>query len=231
MDHVLDNPAWNALTTGNCSLANGNNDVKYFSNEVSPFVGFKTNNDESFKTLYELLPHSGPIGFISAMQVDIPAQWDILQTIKCFQMVFEGSATSTLDANIVSLSEEHVGQMLALTKLTNPGPFAEKTINFGHYRGIFEGDRLAAMAGQRLHAGNYAEISAVCTHPDFLGRGYARQLLMHHVNRIQAASNIPYLHVRHDNHRAVSVYESLGFVTRREIYFYILKKAVTATSK
>ena len=225
MDHVLDNPAWNALATGNSSLANGNDEVKYFSKDVSPFVGFKSTNNQSFKTLYDLLPHGGAIGYISPQPISIPTQWDVLQTIKCFQMIFEASKTPSLtDVDLVELTDEHVAQMLELTKLTNPGPFAPKTINFGHYRGIFEHDRLAAMAGQRLHVANYAEISAVCTHPDFLGKGYARQLLIYQINRIKAASNIPFLHVRHDNYRAVGVYESLGFATRREIYFYILKK-------
>ncbi len=82
--------------------------------------------------------------------------------------------------------------MLTLTQLTNPGPFAARTIDFGHYYGIFEGDKLVAMAGQRLHAFEYAEISAVCTHPDHSGRGYARELLLHQLHRIQTAKNIPF---------------------------------------
>jgi predicted GNAT family acetyltransferase len=115
--------------------------------------------------------------------------------------------------------------MLSLTKLTNPGPFAERTIDFGHYRGIFENNELAAMAGQRLHAFNYAEISAVCTHPDHTGKGYARQLLIYQINRIIAAGEIPYLHVRSDNDRAIRVYEGLGFVTRCNMWFSPIQKA------
>ena len=115
--------------------------------------------------------------------------------------------------------------MLSLTKLTNPGPFLERTIEFGHYRGIFDGEELVAMAGQRMHSFNYAEISAVCTHPDYLGRGYARQLLLNQAQRIQAEGNIPYLHVLSTNERALKVYTGLGFVTRKEMYFYVLQKA------
>jgi len=80
------------------------------------------------------------------------------------------------------------------------------------------------MTGQRMHAFEYAEASAVCTHPDYLGRGYARQLLLFHLQRIKAAGNIPFLHVRYNNTRAIKVYESLGFLTRREIFFYALLK-------
>jgi predicted GNAT family acetyltransferase len=124
----------------------------------------------------------------------------------------------------IPLTDIHIPQMLALTKLTNPGPFAERTIDFGHYHGIFDGDKLVAMAGQRLHAGNYAEISAVCTHPDHLGKGYAKQLLLHQIHRIKANRETPFLHVRNDNERAINVYKSLGFETRTEIYFYVVVK-------
>jgi len=225
MDHVLDNPAWNALISGNSNLANGNETVKYFSKEVSPFVGLKESSAENFQLLYEQVQHDSPVLFISPREMDLPGQWKVLHSIKGLQMVYDGSATLTdTTIELLPLTEKHVPEMLALTKLTNPGPFAARTINFGHYRGIFDEGKLVAMTGQRLHIFNYAEISAVCTHPDHLGRGYARQLLIHHINRIKAASNIPFLHVRHDNERAIKVYESLGFVTRAEIWFYVLAK-------
>jgi predicted GNAT family acetyltransferase len=137
----------------------------------------------------------------------------------------EQIAPANTESKLTVLTEEHIPRMLALTKLTNPGPFAERTIEFGHYYGIFDGDKLVAMAGQRLHAFEYAEISAVCTHPDYAGRGYARELLSYQVHRIKAASGIPFLHVRCDNKRAIKVYEDLGFSTRREIYFHIMEKA------
>jgi len=41
MEHVLDNPAWNALISGNKHLYKGSEQVKYFNSEVSPFVAFK----------------------------------------------------------------------------------------------------------------------------------------------------------------------------------------------
>ncbi|MES2278449.1 MAG: GNAT family N-acetyltransferase [Bacteroidota bacterium] len=227
MEHVLDNPAWNALLSGNKHLANGTDGVKYFDKEVSPFVGFAENNPDSFGLLYQLLPHNGPAGFISLVEMEIPAGWKVLQCIRCLQMVYDDVA-KPLDAaiQITPLTTEHVPQMLALTKLTNPGPFAQRTIEFGHYHGIFDGEQLVAMAGQRMHVFNYTEVSAVCTHPDYLGRGYARELLQFQANRMLAIGDTPYLHVRHDNDRAINVYQTIGFATRREIYFYIIQKDV-----
>ncbi|SDE21060.1 FR47-like protein [Mucilaginibacter pineti] len=80
------------------------------------------------------------------------------------------------------------------------------------------------MAGQRLHALPFAEVSAVCTHPNHLGRGYAKQLLIQQVNRIQAANQTPYLHVKDTNERAISVYESLGFAKRIPVFFYVIQR-------
>jgi ribosomal protein S18 acetylase RimI-like enzyme len=226
MEHVLDNPAWNALISGNSNLSYGNEHVKYFDREVSPFAAFKENSEENFQTLYELIPEGRVLLFISPVEMEIPTPWKILNCIKGIQMICDTQIEQGESSlKLIPLTGEHVPQMLALTKLTNPGPFASRTIDFGHYQGVFDGDKLVAIAGQRLHVFNYAEISAVCTHPDYLGRGYAKQLLIHQINRIKAAPEIPFLHVRYDNDRAIKVYESLGFSTRREIYFYVIQKA------
>jgi len=79
------------------------------------------------------------------------------------------------------------------------------------------------MTGQRLHPGNYAEVSAVCTHPDHLGKGYATALLQHQLTLICHQGKIPFLHVRADNERAIAVYERLGFRLRGAMHFYFMK--------
>jgi ribosomal protein S18 acetylase RimI-like enzyme len=225
MEHILDNPAWNALISGNKYLSNGNDQVKYFNKEVSPFAALKENSVGNFRLLYEALPADRIILFITPVEIKIPGPWKVLRYIKGLQMVCDtGVEQDKVQLQLMPLTDQHVVQMRALTKLTNPGPFESRTIDFGHYYGIFDDDKLVAMAGQRLHVLDYAEISAVCTHPDYASKGYARQLLLHQIHRIKAASNIPFLHVRYDNQRAIKIYESLGFSTRRAVYFYVLKK-------
>jgi ribosomal protein S18 acetylase RimI-like enzyme len=224
MQHVLDNPAWNALVSGNSNLADGTAEIKYFSPEVSPFVGFRENTAQSFAQLYDVAPADRPFGFISPVEAEIPAPWQQMVYIECLQMIHDGRDTDYPPVALTPLTKEHVPLMLALTKLTNPGPFAERTIEFGHYHGVLDDDKLVAMAGQRMHVFNYAEVSAVCTHPDYLGRGHAKQVLQFQIQRIRAAGEIPFLHVRSDNARAISVYESLGFARRKTIHFYIIKK-------
>ncbi|HTH81291.1 MAG TPA: GNAT family N-acetyltransferase [Mucilaginibacter sp.] len=225
MDHILNNPGWNALISGNKNFANGGDGAKYFDKDVAPFVGLKDNSAEDFNELHELTQPGEVAIHISPAERDIPGNWKVLNCVKGLQMIYEGPTAPDHDAaRITPLTIYHVPQMLALTKLTQPGPFLQRTIEFGHYTGIFDDDRLVAMAGQRLHIFNYAEISAVCTHPDYLGRGYAKQLLLHQATRIIAEGNIPFLHLREDNERAFKVYQSLGFKTRCNIWFYVMQK-------
>jgi ribosomal protein S18 acetylase RimI-like enzyme len=225
MEHVLNNPVWTALTTGNANLALGNEQVKYYPHEVAAFVGLKENSTHSLHLLYDATPNDGPHIVITPHKLEIPKQWKLARYLMWYQMIYDITlATPTVTAEPVLLTDEDIPQMMELTKLTNPGPFFERTIDFGHYYGLFDGDKLIAMAGQRMHSTPYAEISAVCTHPDYLGRGYARQLLLHQIHRIRAAGGLPYLHVRDDNERPFKIYESMGFVTRKALHFYVLVK-------
>ncbi|MBS1527016.1 MAG: GNAT family N-acetyltransferase [Bacteroidetes bacterium] len=225
MKPILDSPAWHALNSGNKNLSFGDDRARYFDREVSPFAAMLENDKAHFRLLYDMLPGEGPALFMTPVELDIPQPWKVAVCVKALQMTCDKPVKADNSSpELVPLAYEHVPQMLDLTKLTNPGPFSSKTIEFGHYSGIFENNQLVAMAGQRLHAYNNAEISAVCTHPDHTGKGYARHLLMHQVNRIREASEIPYLHVRADNERAIKVYESLGFAKSRDMYFYVLKK-------
>jgi len=225
MEHVLDSPAWHALNTHNKELSYGDDQARYFDREVSPFAAIKTISEENFQLLYDTVNHESTILFMTPVEVEIPSFWKQLALIQGIQMVSDqATKLEEVTVKLEPLGYGHVAQMLELTKLTIPGPFDSRTIDFGHYVGIFEGDKLAAMAGQRLHIPGHAEISAVCTHPDHTGKGYARQLLLHHLYRIRAAGETPYLHVRADNERAIKVYESLGFYKRTDMYFYVLRK-------
>ncbi len=225
MNDVLNNPVWYALNSGNSHLGNGNDRVKYFDSDVSPFVALRESTSDSFSELYEMLP-GRQISFLATpVQLNIPAPWKVITCVRGLQLVHNCIAVK--DERIhttTTLSTTNCAEMVALAKLTNPGPFNMRTIEFGYYQGVFSDAKLAAMAGQRMHALNYAEVSAVCTHPDHTGKGYARQLLTNQVNRILAISDTPYLHVKHDNKRAIDLYLSLGFSVRSDMYFYILKK-------
>jgi predicted GNAT family acetyltransferase len=63
----------------------------------------------------------------------------------------------------------------------------------------------------------FTEISAVVTHPEHTGKGYAKQLIACASRKIFSLGNIPYLHVADTNIGAIRLYEKLGFVTMRKI--------------
>ena len=116
----------------------------------------------------------------------------------------------------VRLGPEHTAQALELAVLTRPGPFGPRTIELGDYFGCFDGERLMAMAGERLYAGTLREVSGVCTHPDYRGRGLARRLMSKVIGRELARGETPFLHVMRDNESAHRLYEQLGFRIYRE---------------
>ena len=113
--------------------------------------------------------------------------------------------------------------MLALARLTQPGPFGMRTRELGNYIGIRREGKIVAMAGERLRVDAYTEISAVCTHPAHLGRGFAAKLMTELAHRIRARGETPILHVRGSNTRAIALYERLGFETRVHLHCLVLR--------
>lgn len=168
---------------------------------------------------------------VSPDDIVIPADWKVNFHGLGLQMMGEHAiGPSRANLEFVPLRKEHVPLMVDLAKLTNPGPFGERTIEFGNFVGVFDGDRLMAMSGHRLHPYPYIEISGVCTHPEYVGRGLGAALTYYQVERIREKEEIPMLHVWAHNERAIRLYESLGFVTRRELHFTMIHFAGMTSS-
>jgi predicted GNAT family acetyltransferase len=81
------------------------------------------------------------------------------------------------------------------------------------------------MAGERMHVRGYTELSGVCTHPDFRGRGLARRLSAVVCAGIEARGETPFLHAWKDNRPAIALYEKLGFLLRAEVNVAVLERA------
>ena len=225
MNDFLDNPVYYALISGDAKKAFGSGQVKYFDVEVSPFVGFPEYYTNGFKDLHQLLPTGRTILYATRNKIALPKDWDLIQFIQGTQFVF--SSTKHFENNfpgVTLLDQQHVDQMVSLAVLTKPGPFGKRTIDFGNYHGIFDQDKLVSMTGRRLHVYEYTEVSAVCTHPDYLGRGYAQVLIQHQINSILDENKIPFLHVRSDNNRAIDLYKRLGFIKNGNMNFYFFQR-------
>lgn len=225
MKPLLRNPVYNSLRLNDSHLGFVKGKVAAFDEAVSPFAGFEEGYADGFNELHGLLPTGRSILYATPQTIATPHNWKLSAAIEGLQFLYEGEAQpKPLPWQPTPLTIEHVPQMVELAKLTRPGPFGPRTIEFGHYYGVFEGGKLQAMTGQRLHINNYTEISAVCTHPGCLGKGYASLLVQHQVALILSHGQVPFLHVRKDNRRAIDIYERLGFVEQGPMNFYFLKK-------
>jgi predicted GNAT family acetyltransferase len=152
---------------------------------------------------------------------DVPDDWVVLRSRLIDQMVCADVAESPV-IGPVQMRQSDVPDMLALTSATEPGPFLQNTIRMGKYIGVRGPDgRLMAMAGQRLSLDGFVEISAVCTDPEFRGRGLARALVASLAREIFGQGRIPFLHVKTEN-AARFVYEKVGFAIRRRIHFTVV---------
>lgn len=222
----LSNPVFEALTTGDSLMSLGADKVKYFDADVSPFVGIETGYEQGFSDLFHLLPAGRTVLYATPEEVPTPQGWKLLHYVPGIQMILTSAfALKSPTLEMVPLTDEHVPAMMELAALTKPGPFGPKTILFGNYQGIFVKGKLAAMAGQRLHPHNFTEISAVCTHPDHLGKGFAAALVQQQAGDILANGQQAFLHVRKDNDRAIRVYERLGFALSGNMNFYFMKRS------
>ncbi|MBB5394158.1 GNAT family N-acetyltransferase [Mucilaginibacter sp. AK015] len=223
MAHILDNPIYNALKTGNKKLSADGARAVHFRRDVAPFAGMENNSSADFKALSAFDPQVSPLVIFTPVKLDIPKKFEVIHEFEMQQMVYKGGMPiATAPKPVTELNESHIPQMLELTELTKPGPFLERTIEFGNYTGIFEDGKLVSMAGQRLQPTPYIELSAVCTHPDYLGRGYAGMLLNEQVKKVLQVSGTPFLHVLASNKAAISVYERVGFETRSPMFGYVL---------
>jgi len=227
--HSLDNPIWQALTTAQARLSEGDGIARRFQREVSILGACAEPTDKAFYSLAGLLKTGDRIGlFLEAPPQHLSAL-KITSAVPLLQMVHlkdqvEANGEQTHKLEIMQLGSSDVTDMLTLTALTKPGPFNKRTIEMGDYFGIRDGDKLVAMAGERLHFPGLTEISAVCTHPDHLGRGYARRLVLYLMRKIYDRGEKPCLHVRPENRRAVELYERLGFAKSKLSQYVILSR-------
>ena len=225
MKHLLDNITWHTLAGPHASFATGTSDARRYARGFSPIVGFANAQHPNFAAL---APYCAPDEhlYCDGWAGVAPAAWRVDAEATMFKMVWESPLPATDEApEAVALRPEHAAQALQLATLTRPGPFGPRTIELGEYFGCFDGERLMAMAGERMRAGGLREISGVCTHPDFQGRGLARRLVAKLIRRQMQRSETPFLHVLRDNAVARRIYGRMGFRDYRESVVRVIRLA------
>jgi hypothetical protein len=230
-DHVhrmlesLDNPIWFALTTEHRFLARSHGLARRYPPDVSPLVALFHPTNDAFADLQRLVSPGEHVALFTVSPLDVPGDWLVDRSRWIEQMICEASLAPPRVAPL-PLGTTDVPEMLGLTAATEPGPFLPQSIQMGSYFGIRANDgRLVAMAGERLRSTAFAEISAVCTHPEFRGRGYARELTTFLAAQILAAGKTPFLHVKSENGAKV-VYQQIGFRLRAAICLTVISLAL-----
>jgi GNAT superfamily N-acetyltransferase len=224
---LLDNIFWNALTGPHARFAVGSGATRRFAKGFPPMLGFADPMRPDFAAI---APHcaSDEHFYTDGWAGPAPPGWQVDLEATMVKMAWDGrKAPGDAAPDARPLRAEHADQAVALAVLTNPGPFGPRNIELGDYFGIFEGERLVAMAGERLAAGPMREISAVCTHPDFQGRGLARRLVDKLVRRQLARGETPFLHVMTTNVLGHGLYQRLGFVDYREAVVRIVSRTAS----
>lgn len=224
---LLDNPIWSALTTDHAALALGNGAARRYPPEIGPLSGMATTSDAGYAALQALAGPGGVVALFLQETPRLPQGWTLVRGGQLDQRIALQPALvrAALPANaqLRALTADDAPAMVALAELTEPGPFRLRTLELGNYFGIFEDGRLAAMAGQRLSLPGCAEVSAVCTHPEARGRGYARMLMSRVMEEILRTGKVPFLHTFADNYGAIRVYDGLGFWLRRSFALAVVR--------
>jgi len=242
--HPLDNVIWQALTTRQTHCAEICGEARWFLRDITLLSAFREPSDKGYDSLAEL---AGP-GGTAALFLDEPYHprpgWELIAGPPLLQMIFENgswpASPAAVNSGIIELGKTDSPEMVELATLTKPGPFGTRTHELGTYLGIrrrvgdpvsekpdervSEEGKLVAMAGERLKVPGHTEVSAVCTHPDHTGRGYAGTLMAEVMRRILARGETPFLHTREDNLRAIELYQRLGFRTRLRSHLALLRR-------
>lgn len=212
MTQLLDNIMWHCLTGPHASYSAGGERARRYARGFSPIVGFA---DTARPDLEALRPHCDPGEhfYCDGWAGPAPTGWRVDAEATMFRMVWDGGLPAAEDGALDArrLGPADAAQALELATLTKPGPFGLRTIELGEYFGCFDGPRLVAMAGERMTAGTLREISGVCTHPDFQGRGLARRLMLTLIRRELQRGETPFLHVMRANEGAHGLYRRMGF--------------------
>lgn len=221
---ALDRPIWSSLTSKHQALALGGGLARRYPPTIAPFAAVSEFTPDAVADLRSLAG-DGSVALLSSAELDPLDGLEVQVRARLRQMILVEGVPDVPDAPTDVLGARDVPAMLDLTALAKPGPFFSETHRLGRYIGIRDDERLTAMAGERMRLESYTEISAVCVHPDYRGKGYAQILIKSLMRAICERGETPFLHVLEDNVGAIALYERLGFVIRATFHLAVMRRS------
>ena len=224
MTPPLDNPVWSSLTSHHAGFARRSGSAARYPADVAPFVGVDAFDAHAAEQLASLL-EVGETALFVGPSPGFDARWKA----ELLEHIAQGTCSARLHVKdgppmIELTTRTHIADVLDLTSRVYPHYFRPRTVEMGRYFGIYDGNKLAAITGERMRFDGHTELSAICTDPAYLGRGYAQRLVAMLTNDILERGDLPFLHVSHRNARAKSLYEHMGFRWRADIALTAVKR-------
>lgn len=215
----LDHPIWSALTLEHARFADICGPARSLAPDIGSFAAAADTSDQSLNALLCLARRrQSAITLMQGTDIVVPNYARDARHGAGVQMVLDQALRGRGHPGIVPLYDADAPDMLRLAKLTQPGPFEQRTHVLGQFYGIRHNGQLIAMAGQRLAFPGYREVSGVCVHPAHLGQGLATALVTTVATDIQARGETVFLHAYANNTRAIGLYERMGFRLRRRMH-------------
>ena len=213
-----------ALETEHAKLALVSTNSMRYPTSVAPFAVLKQNSSEAVEELLSLME---PGETVFLFQYELPTahprssvQANVAQVL-CLAFLSTTPIPFAREDVIPTLlrpdlDPQHALDMVDLIAIAFPGYYRPNTWQMGRYLGIRDStNRLVAMGGERycfeLEGKHYREISALCTHPEHIGQGYASVLVRHLLTLHLEEGATSFLHTDQRNARALGLYEHLGF--------------------
>jgi ribosomal protein S18 acetylase RimI-like enzyme len=210
-DPKLDNPMWFALQGPHRRWATGQSALQWFPQDVAPFLAIESPASPLEPDWPRQAGLSASAYFVGVLPASLPAGWQPGPRSEIIQMIYSGPTPLWEPAPHRLLEEADRPAMNALAAMAFPDFFRNRSAELGTFIGIYEHSRLVAMAGERMALDGMREISGICTHPSFTGRGYAGGLTRALIRRHREQGLQSFLHVSARNTRARELYQALGF--------------------
>lgn len=219
--YKLDNPAFYSLSETHSNFALNLHGMKFYNPIYCPFGGWKRHLCIDTEQGIANYAQETSSFYVIGQKPIFGDNMILSKELICDQMLLESPLNIEINEEIIEIrTDSERNELYQLVNLVQPGYFKEKTPQLGNYYGIYKNNRLVAVTGERMKMDKFTEISAVVTHPDHIGRGYAKQLVSFTCEKIFMEDRIPYLHVAESNFQAIALYKKLGFRTRRKMSFW-----------